>query len=82
MQKRTVVRLRMKSIADLTDPNIRDQGLQQVWETDVFALLLNTSIPFSYQLSATQVINDTIFFFLYVVYSAGGLSSKSGLWCC
>lgn len=53
----------MKSSADLTDPNIRDQGLQQVQETDVFALLLNTSTPFSYQLSATQATNDAIFFF-------------------
>lgn len=53
----------MKSSADLTDPNIRDQGLQQVQETDVFALLLNTSTPFSYHLSATQATNDAIFFF-------------------
>ncbi|XP_019210619.1 integumentary mucin C.1 [Oreochromis niloticus] len=30
VQKRTVVRLRMKRSADLTDPNIRDQVLQQL----------------------------------------------------
>lgn len=67
MQRKTIVKLRMKTSADLTDPNIRDQVQQQV-RTALFFFFL--------QLFTIQTTANSFFLNL-----AGNISKKSGLIC-